>query len=191
MTLTGRRTTESPASREEVWVDLYDLMRARESIRSYDPDRPVSPEVLQRILEAGRLAPSAANRQPWRFLVVSSGVMLERVRPCYPRPWFEAAPHVLVVVGREEEAWVRAKDGYNSLETDLTIAMDHMILAAEYEGVGTCWIAAFDPDILREALSLRKGEKVFAITPLGYLPPGASKKGNKRRKAMEEVVRYL
>lgn len=172
-------------------MDFYDLIRNRESIRDYDPDRPLSGETLDRILEAGRLAPSAANRQPWRFLVVSSAEMLRRVRPCYTRSWFQDAPHILVVVGDVNESWVRQADGYNSLETDLTIAMDHMILAAESEGVATCWIAAFDPAILREALSLKESERVYSITPLGYPRKGFEKKGDKKRKDLDEIVQVL
>ena len=160
-------------------MDFYELIRNRESIRNYDPERPLEKDVLYRILEAGRLAPSAVNFQPWRFLVISSEEMLAKVRPCYGRDWFSGAPHILVVVGFPDEAWVREKDGYNSLETDLTIAMDHMILAAEYEGVATCWVGAYDPYLLREALSLKENEIVYSITPLGYPKDGFEKKGSK------------
>ncbi len=171
-------------------MDFHELVRNRESIRSYDPDRPLDRATLERIVEAGRLAPSAANRQPWRILVISSKDMLERVRRCYSRPWFQDAPHVLTVVGDPRKAWVRG-DGYNAIETDLTIAMDHMILAAEYEGVGTCWIAAFDPRELRAALGLRDEESVFTISPLGYPRAGFRKSGRKDRRPLSEVMQVL
>ena len=80
-------------------MEFRDLIKTRESVRDYDPSKPVSKEVLNRILEAGRLAPSAANRQPWTFVVVSSEEKLKVVRECYPRKWFQQAPHILVVVG--------------------------------------------------------------------------------------------
>ena len=172
-------------------MDYYDLVRNRESIRNYDPERPVDRETLNRILEAGRMAPSAVNFQPWKFLVITSAEMLAKVRPCYGRDWFSDAPHILVVVGYTDQAWVRKYDGYNSLETDLTIALDHMILAAEYEGVSTCWVGAYDPGLLREALGLKDNEVVYSITPLGYPKAGFSKKGIKKRKEMEEVVEFL
>ena len=172
-------------------MDFYKLVRERESIRDYDPERPVDKETLDRILEAGRLAPSATNAQPWMFLVISSPEMLAKVRPCYPRSWFSDAPHILVVVGNVDEAWVRKYDGYNSIETDLTIAVDHMILAAEFEGVATCWIEAYDPHKLGEALGLKENERVFSITPLGYPRAGFVKKGEKKRKPLEEIVRIL
>jgi nitroreductase len=168
-------------------VDFYQLIENRESIRDYDPEKEVPEPVLRRIVNAGRLAPSAANRQPWRFAVVSSEAGLERIRVAYSHTWYRDAPHVLAAIGRVDEAWVRQGDGYNSLETDLTIAMDHMILAAEYEGVATCWIANFDPEKLKEALQLRENERIFAITPLGYPREGFVRKGEKKRKSLDEV----
>ena len=172
-------------------MNIYDLISGRESIRDYNPDKPVDPSVLDRILEAGRMSPSAANRQPWTFLLISSKEMLEKVRTCYTRPWFQDAPHILAVLGRMDEAWVRDIDGFSSLETDLAIAMDHMILAAEAEGVATCWIAAFNPAILYKAISLAGNERIFAITPLGYPREGFVKRGGKQRKSFDVVVKRL
>jgi len=172
-------------------MNIHELIAHRESIRNYDPDRPVDKTTLHQILEAGRLAPSAANRQPWEFIVVQSPEALSRIRTCYPRSWFQDAPQVLVVAGFRDQAWVREFDGYNALETDLTIAMDHMILAADAEGVGTCWIAHFDPECLRKAVGLQAGQEVFAITPLGYSRPEFARKGVKSRKPLEAIVRYL
>jgi nitroreductase len=171
-------------------MDFTRVICGRESIRSYDPTKPLDKEVLGRILDAGRVAPSAANRQPWRFIVVSSREGLAQVRRCYSKPWFQDAPHVLVVTGKTGEAWSR-QDGWNSIETDVAIALDHMILAAENEGVGTCWIAAYDPATLRSALGLASDELVYAITPLGYPKPGFARKGQKQRKTLGEVVRYM
>lgn len=172
-------------------MTFLELVKSRESIRDYDPQNPVEKEKLNRILEAGRLAPSAANRQPWKFYLISKPENLSHIRRCYHKPWFSDAPHVLIVAGKTENAWTRASDGYNALETDLTIAMDHMILAAEAEGVATCWIAAFDPMELKDSGIIGSDETVFAITPLGYPRPGFSKKGNKVRKAAEDVIVYL
>jgi len=172
-------------------MNIHKLILERESIRSYDINRKVPEEILKRILEAGRLAPSAGNRQPWQFILVSSEEMLEKIRLCYNPVWFQNAPHILIVKGFKDKAWTRADDGYNALETDLTIAMDHMILAAESESIGTCWIAAFTPEILRKALELNDNEEIFAITPLGYPMDGFHKKAKKKRKSFEEVVKFL
>jgi nitroreductase len=172
-------------------MDFFDLIQNRESIRNYDPSRPVPREILERILNAGRLAPTACNIQPFKFLVISSPAMLEKVRACYHREWFKEAPHILIVVGYKDQAWTRSHDGYNSIETDMTIAMDHLILAAENEGIGTCWIENYIPEVLRKALELKENEVVFSITPLGYQKAGFKKAGNKKRKTLDEVVRFL
>jgi nitroreductase len=174
-------------------MDYAQLILERESVRDYDPARPVEDEKLRRILEAGRIAPSAAGRQPYKILLVSSKEMLGKIRPCYGRPWFSDAPHLLIVKGDWDKAWVREADGYHSLETDLTIAMDHMILAAENEGVSSCWVEAYDPFLLRKVLGLKPSEFVFSITPLGYPKSGYAKRGpsKKVRKPFEELVEIL
>jgi nitroreductase len=172
-------------------MEFYDLILSRESIRNYDPERPVPKKILEKIMDAGRLAPSACNIQPWKFLVVSSPEMLNKVRACYSRNWFRDAPHILIVVGLKDKAWKRSYDGYNSIETDVAIAMTHLILAAENEGVGTCWIEAYNPAILREALSLSEDQLVFGITPLGYTRPGFNKNAVKNRKPLDEIADFL
>lgn len=171
-------------------MEFTELILNRESIRNYDPSRLLSEETLLKILEAGRLAPSACNIQPWKFLVISTPAMLEKVRACYHRDWFKEAPHILIVVGDKEQAWKRS-DGYNSIETDIAIAMTHLILAAENEGVGTCWIANYKPEILKESLSLAENQVVYCITPLGYQKDGFRKAGNKKRKPVDDVAVFL
>lgn len=171
-------------------MEFSELIRNRESIRNYDPGNPVQDEILLRILDAGRLAPSACNLQPWQFIVVSSAGMLGKVRQCYPRDWFMEAPHILIVVGDKSKSWTR-NDGYNSIETDIAIALDHIILAAENEGIGTCWIENYNPELLRRALNLSETEVVFGITPIGYQKPGFKKAGNKKRKDLTEIVKFL
>lgn len=171
-------------------MEFSELIRKRESIRDYDPDNPVDRSVILRILEAGRAAPSAANLQPWRFIMVESEPLLSQVKASYSRDWIKNARHILIVSGSMNASWKRSYDGYRSLETDLTIAMDHMILAAANEGVGTCWIAAFDPAVLRNALGLKTDEHVFAFTPLGHPRPGWVSPQKKARKAASEVFEF-
>jgi nitroreductase len=172
-------------------MEYTDLILSRESVRNYDPNRPVPKEILERIFNAGRLAPSACNYQPWKFLVISSSPVLEKVRASYNREWFKEAPHILVVLGLRNQSWNRSYDGYNSIETDVAIAMTHIILAAENEGVGTCWIAAYNPQILKEALNIKDNQLIFGITPLGYPKPGFIKALNKKRKSLEDIVEYI
>ena len=171
-------------------MDFYDLVTRRSSIRSFQCDKAIPQEVLLRILDAGRLAPSAKNLQPWRFRIVRSPELLEKIYPAYNRDWLKSAPCILIVSGKRHEAWVRSKDGYNSLETDLAIVMDHLILAAAWEGVGSCWIAAFDPDILHEALQLDLDEEIFALTPLGYAAADAEPRP-KTRKSLDKITVFL
>ena len=172
-------------------MEYYDLIRSRESVRNYDPNRPVPKEILEKILDAGRVSPSARNNQPWKFNVISSSAILEKVRACYDRDWFKDAPHILIVIGLRDQAWNRSYDGYNSIETDVTIAMTYIILAAENEGVGTCWIAAYNPMLLKEALNTDENQLIFGITPLGYPKTGYKKTSMKKRKSLEDIVEYL
>ncbi len=123
--------------------------------------------------------------------VISSREMLDKIRSIYSRGWFRDAPHVLIIVGQMDMAWVRGYDNYNSIETDVAIAMTHIILAAENEGVGTCWIEAYDPIKLRQVLGLAENQVVFGITPLGYPVQDFKKKGEKSRKPLDEIVRFI
>lgn len=172
-------------------MEYTELIRTRESIRNYDPSRPVPKEILEKILEAGRLAPSAKNFQPWKFLLISSPALLEKVKASYQRDWIKEAPHILVLIGLKNQAWIRGYDGYNSVETDVSIAMTQIILAAENEGIGACWIAAYNPEVLKEALNRGENEQIFAMTPLGYPKPGFQKSFMKKRKPLDEIVEFL
>jgi len=172
-------------------MEFYDLITKRCSVRNYDKNRKLDDNTILKILNASRLAPSAANKQPWKIIVISSPEKLQEIKKCYNKPWFHNAPHVLVVKGKTNEAWQRSYDGYNSIETDLAILMTYIILAAANEGVGTCWIANFNPEILKEVLHLTKDEKVFGITPLGYPEQGSIYDENKIRKSIQEIVEFL
>ncbi len=172
-------------------MDFIELINQRESVRDYDPAKPVTRETIEKILNAARMAPSAVNKQPWEFWVIQSASMLEKVKTCYYRPWFKDAPVIVVIIGYKDQAWVRAFDKYNAIETDLAIVMTHLILAAENEGVGTCYIENYDPAILRDVLGLQDNQVVYGITPLGYPHDGVAKRGNKTRKPLDEVVRYI
>lgn len=169
-------------------MDFYDVLRERFSLRSYDPDKKIPDDTLERILNAGRIAPSASNKQPWKFLVIKNPQLKSRIQACYSREWLKNAPVILVAVGNKDDAWIRHYDGHNSIEVDLTIALDHMILAATAEGVGSCWILAYDPDILRRELGLQKNEYVSSITPLGYPPDDYIKKSRPERKDLDEIL---
>jgi nitroreductase len=167
-------------------MDFAELIRARYSVRSYRPG-PVEPDKLERVLEAARLAPSACNRQPFRMLVVSTAGREAELAPIYPRSWFTQAPLIIAACGVASEAWVR-RDGKVYVDVDVTIAMDYLILAAANEGLGTCWIAAFDPVAARRALRLDPGWEPLLLTPLGY---PADSQPPKQRKALAELIRRI
>lgn len=166
-------------------MDFYDVIRRRYSVRAYKPD-PVEKEKLDRILEAAILAPTAANRQPFRLIVIQTAGRQEELKRIYNRDWFVQPPLVICACGIPAEAWQRM-DGRNYHDVDVTIAMDHLILAAANEGLGTCWIGAFDPRAAREVLGLPEGVEPIAFTPLGY---PADTPRPKKRKAREELVKY-
>jgi len=166
-------------------MEFAELVRKRYSVRAYRPD-PVPEPVLARVLEAGRLAPTAANRQPFRILVIHTAGRQEELAKMYHRPWFSQAPLVLGVCCLPAEAWVR-RDGKNYGDVDAAIVMDHLVLAAASEGLGTCWVGAFDPAAVREVLRLPAGVEPVAFTPLGYPNDAPSEK---KRKPVEELLRH-
>jgi nitroreductase len=166
-------------------MDFHELIRKRYSVRAYRPD-PVEEDKLARVLEAARLAPTAANRQPFRVFVVPTKGREVELRRIYGREWFTQAPLVLAVCAVPGEGWVRKFDGWNAAEVDATIAMTHIVLAAAEEGLGTCWIAAFDPQAAREVLGLPPDIIPSAFTPLGYPADTAVPK---KRRPLSELVR--
>jgi nitroreductase len=165
-------------------MEFSQLIRNRYSVRAYKPD-PVPDALLREVLEAGRLAPTASNRQPFRLLVVRTAGRREELRRLYARAWFTEAPLVLGVCTVADEAWVR-RDGKSYADVDAAIVMDHMILQAAAEGLGTCWIGAFDPEAAREIFALPAGVEALAFTPLGF---PADRPGIKERRSLEELVR--
>jgi nitroreductase len=166
-------------------MDFSDLIQKRYSVRAYKRD-PVEDDKLREVLEAARLAPTAANRQAIQFIVVRTEGREAELGRIYKADWFVQAPLVICACGIPAENWVRS-DGKNYNDVDVAIAMDHLILAAADLGLGTCWIGAFDPQAAREVLDLPDGVVPIAFTPLGY---PADEPGPKERKSLSELVRY-
>jgi len=165
-------------------MEFAELIRKRYSVRAYKPV-PVEEEKLQQVLEAARLAPTAANRQPFELIVIPTAGREAELRRIYPRGWFVQAPLVICACGIPAQGWTRM-DGKPYVDVDVAIAMDHLILAATDLGLGTCWIAAFDPAAAREVLQLPDGIEPVVFTPLGY--PADSLRP-KVRKPQSELVR--
>lgn len=167
-------------------MDFGELIRTRRSIRSYDVSRPVPQAVLERVLDAARVAPSACNLQPWHFIVVTDDVQRRKLQAAYRHEWFWTAPCIVVGCVDPGVAWVR-RDGKSYAEVDLTIAMDHLVLAAHAEGLGTCWIAAFRDAEAKSALGVPDGVTVVAMTPLGY-PASPAPLPGPDRKPLASIV---
>jgi len=167
-------------------MEYTDLIARRYSVRAYRPE-PVEDEKLQAVLEAARLAPTAANRQPIRLVVLHTAGREAEIGRIYRRPWFVQAPLVIGVCAISSLAWVRESDRFNARFIDAAIVADHLILAATNLGLGTCWIAAFNVAAARSVLQLPDEAEPVIFTPLGY---PADQPGPKERKPLDELVRY-
>ncbi|MBN2185216.1 MAG: nitroreductase family protein [Candidatus Krumholzibacteriota bacterium] len=166
-------------------MDIYEAIRMRTSVRGYKPDA-VEDEKLNRILDAARLAPSGKNGQPWRFVVVKDKETISKLVPaCKNQKFLEEAPILIAACGFEEEAYKKMGGYWNSLPVDIGIALEHLMLAAEAEGLGTCWIGAFIEDEVREILGVPEGVKIVALTPVGY---PSQERTIRPRKPLEEIV---
>jgi nitroreductase len=167
-------------------VEFTEVIRTRYSVRAYQ-SRDVPDEVLQRVAEAFVMAPSAANRQALGLVIVRTQGREEELRRIYKADWFASQPPlVLCACVIPDKCWTR-RDGKNYADVDATIAMDHMILAATAEGLGTCWVGAFDPAAAREVLALPPGVEPIAFSPLGY---AADMPSPRLRKKIKQIVHF-
>ncbi|MCX7704720.1 MAG: nitroreductase family protein [bacterium] len=166
-------------------MEFQEVIVKRYSVRAYKSE-PVEKWKIEKILEATRVAPSAANRQPYKIIVISTEGRRDELKEIYSADWFVQAPVIIAICGIKSVAWTR-KDGKNHVDIDCAIAMDHLILAATELGLGTCWICAFDPDAARKILKLPEDVEPIAFTPVGY--PADNPK-MKKRKELSELVCY-
>ncbi len=142
-------------------MEVFEAIQKRKSIRSYGPTS-IPSEKLQRLLEAARLAPSAGNIQPWRFIVVMDPQKRRRIaRGCRFGHFLDESPIVIVGCGDQ-----KASPRWYAIDT--CIAMENLVLAATGEGLGTCWIGSFNEKTVREMLKIPPHWKVVALLALGY-----------------------
>jgi len=167
-------------------MEFTELIRNRYSVRAYKP-KPVEEEKLNIILEAARLAPTATNNQPFQLIVIHTKGREEELSKIYRKDWFVQAPIILCAVGVPSRGWVRSQDKRRYSDVDVAIVMDHVILEATNQGLGTCWIAAFNAQAARELLHLPDEVEPLIFTPLGY---AADQPKEKVRKNIQELVRY-
>lgn len=174
---------------------MLDIIRRRQSDRKYS-DKPIEKEKLDRIIEAGRLSPSACNAQPWKFIIVTEAGLVAKVAEAASAPLlgmntFVVQAPVQIVIVREKPnltsglgAGIKDKD-YSLI--DIGAAAENICLQAEAEGIGSCMIGWFDENAVRKILGIPGSKRVELIITLGY---SLSEKKIKRRKPAEETVSY-
>ena len=167
-------------------MEFNDVLNRRYSCRAF-ANETVEQEKVDRILEAGRIAPTAVNKQPVHIWAVSSPETLEAIKGVTRSNY--GAPLILVVGCRPDEAWVRRYDGKNGAEVDAAIVVTYMMLAAENEGLATLWDGSFDPALLQEILPGTDGYELVAMINVGY-PAEESEPSTMHgeRKTIEDLV---
>ncbi len=171
-------------------MNFLELAKNRFSVRKFKPDQ-IKDEDLQYILEAGRIAPSANNSQPWQFIVIKGDSKNDEVNELYHRDWFDDAPVVIIILADHSKSWHRSCDGKDHADMDVAIAADHMTLAATDRGLGTCWVCNFDVDKTKKYFCLPDHLEPVIILPLGY-PDGNvdTERHSAKRKPLSEIVFY-
>ncbi|MBN1339905.1 MAG: nitroreductase family protein [Bacteroidales bacterium] len=168
-------------------MSFLDLAIRRFSARGY-LKKEIPDKELHYVLEAGRVAPSAANYQPWLFYVVRNEGAAPGWKEVYARGWFFEAPVFIVICGDHSASWKRG-DGKDHCDIDLAIAADHMTLAAADAGLGTCWICNFNKNKVVSLLELPEHIEPAIILSLGYPSQTADmERHSVKRKSFNEVV---
>ena len=159
-------------------MSVFDTIKDRRSIRVYKGER-IPKDKLEKLLEAARLAPSAANRQNWKFIVVENEqIKNQLVTACNNQAFVGTASHVIAGIGDSSQKWH---------QVDLAIALEHIVLEAVELGLGTCWIGAFNEDEVKKILKIPQDKKVVALLTVGV---PAESPSARPRKALEEIVAY-
>ena len=166
-------------------MNVMEAIKSRYSVRKYK-DKKVEEEKLNKILEAARLAPSAGNRQEWRYIVVRDKEKIQRLMIAARNQRFVGEAPVVIAACAETDNHLMAC-GQLCYPIDVAISVDHMTLVAVEEGLGTCWIGAFYEDQVRDILDIPEKIRVVELLTLGY--PDDSPKP-KIRKSLDEIVMY-
>ena len=164
-------------------MNFLELVKNRYSCRAYKP-LAVEKEKLEYILECVRFAPSAVNKQPWRFHIVNNEEDKAKLQKCYDRERFKTPPLYIIASILHDEEWVRA-DGKHHGDIDIAIAVEHLCLAATEQGVASCWVCNFDAALCKELFALPENEEPAVFIPLGY---AADEPTEKKRKEMDAIL---
>ena len=169
-------------------MTFSELAKTRYSVRNYEA-KPVEDEKLLHILEAGRVAPTAANKQPQRILVVRQKEGLDKLKQAAN---IFNAPMALIICGDRNNVWVRPFDQHDMIDVDASIVTDHMMLQATELGLGTLWIAYFKPQALRDAFQIPEQFEPVSILLLGYAAgePKSPDRHAKERQELHTTVFY-
>jgi nitroreductase len=164
------------------------LVKKRFSLRDFS-ERPVDKAVIMDLIDTARMAPSAANKQPWLFYVIENPELRKQIDACYGKEWIKSAPVLMVVCGDHQASW-KLFDNKDHCDIDVAIAIDHLTLAATDIGLGTCWICKFDAEKCKQLLDLPKHLEAIALLPLGYknVEPDTNRFDDKRKKPGEIVI---
>jgi nitroreductase len=163
---------------------FLDLVKKRQSVRGY-LSQEVEQEKLDYIFECVRLAPSACNLQPWRFLIIKGKEACKDLQKCYAREWFNEAPMYIIACADHTVAWHRKSDNKDHSDVDISIAIEHLCLAAVEQGLGTCWVCNFDTDLCKKLFYIPEHIEPIALIPIGY--PSDETVKYKQRKDIEEL----
>ncbi len=169
-------------------MDFYDVIRKRRSFRSYDTERTVPEDAIARISEAVRLAPTACNNQPYKLLLIRNPALKQNAVNATPFAWLSEAPVLAVVLGNETAAW-RRREGDSAVAIDAAIVMEHFVLSAAAEGLGTCWICAFERAKMDRVLNVPEGWSAVAVSPLGYAKENSCRPFS--RKELSELIEVI
>ncbi|HWQ83181.1 MAG TPA: nitroreductase family protein [Anaerolineales bacterium] len=164
-------------------MTFSDLIARRYSVRAYRSN-PVEAEKLNAILEAGRMAPTASNRQAFGIIVARPATNPEKFHQLYHREWLLQAPYLICICTLTAQSWAN-KESKSYADVDAALVVDHMVLQAAELGLGTCIIANFDPPTASELFSLPKGVEPVLMFTLGY---PADQPKTKVRKPLAELV---
>jgi nitroreductase len=168
-------------------MSVLDIIKERRSVRRYKSD-PIQKDVLRRVLDAARFSPSGKNLQPWKFVLVKEESLKQRLAEASVGQTFIAqAPVVIVACAFPDRCYSRMGNYMKSWPVDVAIAVEHMMLQAQEEGLGTCWIGAFEEEEVKSLLHVPEDVRVLALTPLGYPDEKPALRG---RKDLQEIISH-
>ena len=171
-------------------MNFYELAQNRYSARKYQ-NKKIEDEKITKILEAGRLAPTAVNFQPQRIYVLKSEEALKKINEITPYAF--QAPLVMLVCGNVKEAWTNPHNSRNSAEMDASIVATHMMLQAKELGIDSCWVCYFNTEQVKKEFNLAENEEPYLLMPMGYSDEklGLPSPKHSQRKPLDETVKYL